>query len=295
MFRVLLILLAVLSAPLAAPSTALAQTPFQSTRIAVEVRGHGPDVVLIPGLASTPDVWRRTADRLDNTHRVHLVSVRGFGPLAAGGNGRGAISAPVAAEIRRYISQQGLRRPALIGHSMGGQLALRVAADMGGQVGRVMVVDASPFFPGLVRAGATVGDVEPIARIAYQAVQFLDDHTLRTQGRALGVELGGAADTLFDSMGWQGGDRRVLAQGLYEVMTLDLRSRLGDITAPVTVVYGASTDRNSPRHNLGGLLRTAYTNLAPDARFEAIAGAEHMVMIDQPARFAAVVDRFLRN
>lgn len=289
MFRLFLILLALVSAPFAAQ----AQTPFQSTRIAVEVRGRGPDVVLIPGLASTPDVWRRTADRLDDTHRVHLVSVRGFGPLAAGGNERGAISAPVAAEIRRYISQQGLRRPALIGHSMGGQMALRVAADMGGEVGRVMVVDASPFFPGLVRAGATVGDVEPIARIAYQAVQFLDDETLRTQGRTLGLELGGAADTLFDSMGWQGGDRRVLAQGLYEVMTLDLRSRLGDITAPVTVVYGSSTDRNSPRHNLGGLLRTAYTNLTPGARFEAIAGAEHMVMIDQPARFAAVVDRFL--
>lgn len=291
MIRLLLILLAMIAAPAAA--SAQSPAPFQSTRIAVEVRGRGPDVVLIPGLASTPEVWRRTADRLDDHHRVHLVSVRGFGPLAAGANARGAISAPVAAEIRRYITSQGLRRPALIGHSMGGQLALRVAADMGGQIGRVMVVDASPFFPGLVRADATVGDVEPIARIAYQAVQFLDDRTLRSQGRALGVELGGAADTLFDSMGWQGGDRQVLAQGLYEVMTLDLRGRLRDITAPVTVVYGSSTDRNSPRYNLGGLLRTAYANLKPSARFEAIAGAEHMVMIDQPARFAAVVDRFL--
>ncbi len=279
MLRLLLILLALVIAPGAA--LAQASAPFQSARIAVEVRGRGPDVVLIHGLASTPDVWRRTA------------SVRGFGPLAAGANARGAISAPVAAEIRRYITQTGLRRPALIGHSMGGQLALRVAADMGGQIGRVMVVDASPFFPGLVRADATAGDVEPIARIAYQAVQFLDDRTLRSQGRSLGVELGGAADTLFDSMGWQGGDRQVLAQGLYEVMTLDLRGRLRDITAPVTVVYGSSTDRNSPRYNLGGLLRTAYGNLRPAARFEPIAGAEHMVMIDQPGRFAAVLDRFL--
>lgn len=288
MIRLLLILLALI----AAPGAVLAQSPFQSTRIAVEVRGRGPDVVLIAGLASTPEVWKRTADRLDDDHRVHLVSIRGFGPLAAGANARGAISAPVAAEIRRYITSQGLRRPALIGHSMGGQLVLRVAADMGDQIGRVMVVDASPFFPGLVRADATVGDVEPIARIAYQAVQFLDDRTLRSQGRALGVELGGAADTLFDSMGWQGGDRQVLAQGLYEVMTLDLRGRLHDITAPVTVVYGSSSDRNSPRYNLGGLLRTAYGNL-PGAVFVPIAGAEHMVMIDQPTRFAAAVDRFL--
>lgn len=289
MLRFVLILLVLLAAPL----PAAAQTPFQSTRIAVEVRGRGPDVVLIPGLASTPEVWRRTADRLDDDHRVHLVSIRGFGPLAAGANARGAVSAPVAAEIRRYITSQNLNRPALIGHSMGGQLALRVAADMGDQIGRVMVVDASPFFPSLVRTDATVGDVEPIARIAYQAVRFLDDETLRSQGRSLGVELGGAADTLFNSMGWQGGDRQVLAQGLYEVMTLDLRGRLRDIRAPVAVVYGASTDRNSPRRDLGRLLRAGYVNL-PSARFEPITGAEHMVMIDQPSRFAAAVDRFLR-
>lgn len=288
MLRFVLILLALFAAPLAAE----AQTPFQSTRIAVETRGRGPDVVLIPGLASTPEVWRRLADRLDDDHRVHLVSIRGFGPLAPGANRSGAVSAPVAAEIRRYIISQNLNRPALIGHSMGGQLALRVAADMGDRIGRVMVVDASPFFPSLVRTDATVGDVEPIARIAYQAVQFLDDETLRAQGRSLGVELGGAADTLFSAIGWQGGDRQVLAQGLYEVMTLDLRGRLRDIRAPVTVVYGSSTDRNSPRRDLGRLLRASYANLSP-VRYEPIAGAEHMVMIDQPTRFAAAVDRFL--
>ncbi len=289
MLRLVLTLLALLIAP----QIASAQAAFHSNRIAVEVRGRGPDVVLIPGLASTPEVWRRTVDRLDDTHRVHLVSIRGFGPLAPGANRSGAVSAPVAAEIRRYITSQNLRRPALIGHSMGGQLALRVAADMGAQIDRVMVVDASPFFPSLVRTDATVGDVEPIARIAYLAVQFLDDETLRSQGRALGVELGGAADTLFNSMGWQGGDRQVLAQGLYEVMTLDLRGRLRDIRSPVTVVFGSSTDRNSPRRDLGRLLRASYANLS-SVRYEPIAGAEHMVMIDQPSRFAAAVDRFLR-
>ena len=296
MTRLLLILTTLFAALALVPTHAEAhpqQAAFQSTRISVEVRGRGPDVILIPGLASTPDVWRRTADRLDNDHRVHLIAIRGFGPLSASANADGFLSAGLAAEVRRYITQQGLVRPALVGHSMGGQLALRVAADMGTGVGRVMVVDASPFFPALISQGATVGDVEPIARIAYQAVQFLDDQTLRTQGRSLGIELGGAADTLFDSMGWQGGDRRVLAQGLYEVMTVDLRARLPDIAAPVTVVYGSSTDRNSPRYNLGSLLRSAYANLRRPARFEAIQGAEHMVMIDQPTRFAAVIDRFL--
>ena len=277
----------------AAGATAWAQAPFRSTRIVVETRGEGPDLILIPGLASTSAVWSRTAARMARRRRLHMVSVRGFGELSAGGNAEGAVMAAVAGEVRRYIAESRLTAPAIIGHSMGGQVALRVAADAPGRVGRVMTVDASPFFPALISPGATVGDVEPIAQVAYQAVQFLGDQGLRERGRALGVELGGAADAVFGSMGWQGGDRRVLAQALYEVMTVDLRHRLPGITAPVTVVYGWSRDEASPRSRTDRLFRGAYASLPRPARFERIEGAEHMVMIDQPTQFLAAVERFL--
>ena len=270
-----------------------AQTAFSSRRIAVTTRGRGADVLLIPGLASTAEVWRGVADRLAGKRRLHLISVRGFGDLPAGANANGAVMAAVAAEVRRYITEQRLERPAIIGHSMGGQVGLRVAADAGARVGRVMVVDSSPFFPALISPQATVGDVEPIAQLAYQAIHFLGDEALRSRGREMGLELGGATDTVFGTLGWQGGDRRVLAQSLYEVMTVDLRRRLPDITAPVTVVYGWSADGNSPRSRTDSLFRGAYSRLRTPAAFVPIEGAEHMVMIDQPTRFMAAVDRFL--
>ncbi|WP_312148008.1 alpha/beta hydrolase [Brevundimonas sp.] len=278
------------------PTLALAASPaaFQSDRIVVEARGAGPDVILIPGLASTSAVWKRTADSLDDRYRVHLVTVRGFGDVPAGGNGEGLISGPAAAEIRRYMVEAGLTRPAVIGHSMGGQIALRVAADAGQRVGRVMVVDASPFFPSLISAGATTGDVEPLARLAYQGLLLFGDEALKTHAGSMGADMGGAADSLFGTLGWQGGDRRTLAQGLYEVMTVDLRSRLPAITAPVTVVYGWSADDRSPRSHIDGLFRAGYRSLRTPAAFERIEGAEHMVMIDQPRRFQAAVERFLR-
>lgn len=276
-----------------AGSGARAQTAFSSRRISVTTRGRGADVLLIPGLASTAEVWRGVADRLAGKRRLHLVSVRGFGDLPAGANASGAVMAAVAAEVRRYIAEQGLERPALIGHSMGGQLGLRVAADGGARIGRVMVVDSSPFFPALISPQATVGDIEPIAQLAYQAIHFLGDEALRARGRQMGVELGGATDAVFGTLGWQGGDRRVLAQSLYEVMTVDLRRRLPDITAPVTVVYGWSADGTSPRSRTDSLFRGAYSRLRTPAAFVPIEGAEHMVMIDQPARFMAAVDRFL--
>lgn len=270
-----------------------AQAAFSSRRITVTTRGRGADVLLIPGLASTAEVWRGVADRLAGKRRLHLISVRGFGDLPAGANASGAVMAAVASDVRRYITEQRLDRPAIIGHSMGGQLGLRVAADAGARIGRVMVVDSSPFFPALISPQATVGDVEPIAQLAYQAIHFLGDEALRARGREMGLELGGATDAVFGTLGWQGGDRRVLAQSLYEVMTVDLRRRLPDITAPVTVVYGWSADGSSPRSRTDSLFRGAYSRLRTPAAFVPIEGAEHMVMIDQPTRFMAAVDRFL--
>ena len=285
---------ALAGAGLMAASRAWALPAFSSRRIVVETRGRaGPDLILIPGLASTSAVWRGTADRLAGRYRLHLISVRGFGELAAQANAEGAVMGAVAGEIRRYIAEQSLTRPSIIGHSMGGQLGLRVAADAPGRIARLMTVDSSPFFASLISPQATVGDVEPIAQVAYQAIQFLGDDVLRTRSEEMGVELGGATDALFGTIGWQGGDRKVLAQSLYEVMTIDLRRRLGDITAPVTVVYGWSADQNSPRSRADNLFRGAYSRLPHPATFERIEGAEHMVMIDQPTRFMAAVDRFL--
>lgn len=306
MMRFSMLLLTAL-AMLATPVSAEAQTPsakasvarpagaFQSDRIIVETRGQGPDVVLIPGLASTSAVWQRLAEGLEGRYRLHLVTVRGFGDTAPDGNATGLVASPTAAEIRRYIREQRLERPALIGHSMGGQIALRIAADAGPEIGRVMVVDASPFFPSLIHAGTTVGDVEPIARLAYQALMFLGDDVLRTQAGQMGDQLGGASDRVFGSLGWQGGDRRTLAQGLYEVLTTDLRSRLPAITAPVTVVYGWSADDRSPRSQVDDLFRAGYRSLRTPAEFERIEGAEHMVMIDRPRPFQTAVERFLRR
>lgn len=289
MFARLPSLFAILLVALLVAGAAEAQA-FRSDRIVVETRGRGPDVVLIPGLASTAVVWTRLADRLDDDHRVHLVSVRGFGDLPAGANASGPLVGPVAQEVLRYVRTQGLRTPAVIGHSMGGLVALRVGADGGGRIGRIMVVDSSPFFPALLNGAASTRDVEPIARVAYQAVLFLGDDALR-QG-VWGAD--GASEAVMAGMGWQGGDRRVLAQGLYEVMTIDMRHRLDDVVAPVTVAYGWSRAEDSPRRDIERRLRPAFRGLRAPLTLEPIEGAEHMVMIDQPRRFEAAVLRFLR-
>lgn len=126
-------------------------------RVSVVVEGSGPDVILIPGLASSRDVWSGSAIRLRRTHRVHVVQVAGFAGTPAGPNGTGKVNAPVADAVTNYIARQRLKAPALTGHSLGGEIALMIGARHPGSVGRLIIVDALPFCSLLVTACNNAG------------------------------------------------------------------------------------------------------------------------------------------
>src|SRR5690349_3191072 len=136
----------------AAPAVATARA-FAPTRFSVQVIGTGRDVILIPGLAGSRDVWRGSAAAVPG-YRYHLVQVAGFSGAPAAGNARGQVVAPLAEEIARYIEAKRLVRPALVGHSMGGTVAMMVAARHPTRVGKVMVVDMLPQPAGLLGGSA---------------------------------------------------------------------------------------------------------------------------------------------
>lgn len=60
-----------------------------SDRITVTVRGHGPDIVLIPGLTCSSAVWDATAAHLEGHYRLHLVQVNGFAGTPPQANAHG--------------------------------------------------------------------------------------------------------------------------------------------------------------------------------------------------------------
>src|SRR4051794_23338090 len=109
------------AAALAAALTLLAlPAAAQPTRFTAEVRGTGPDVILIPGLASPRAAFDDFVRRDGGRHRLHLVQLNGFVGQPAAANADGPVLEPVVEELHRYIASAGLKRPALIGHSMGG-------------------------------------------------------------------------------------------------------------------------------------------------------------------------------
>ena len=145
---------AVALAARAEPVAVVSQAAFTSDRLSVQVIGSGPDVILIPGFASSREVWRPLAERLSATHRVHLVQLAGFAgePWS---HGDSPFVQPVIDALAAYVQQAGLDRPAVIGHSMGGLSALMLAQQHPDLVGRVMSVDSLPFFSALYGPTAT--------------------------------------------------------------------------------------------------------------------------------------------
>src|SRR5687768_5206270 len=141
-------------APGAAPTRPTARPRFEPTRFSVQVRGTGPDVILIPGLTSGREVWNGAVAAVPG-YRYHLIQVSGFAGEPARANANGPIVTPLADEIARYIIERGLRRPAIIGHSMGGTLGLLIGARHPDLAGRIMVVDILPEPAGLFGGSAS--------------------------------------------------------------------------------------------------------------------------------------------
>jgi len=265
---------------------------FQSERISVVTRGSGPDVILIPGMTSHRDVWATTADALDDTHRVHLVQVNGFAGAPAGANAEGAVSAPVAEEIARYIAEGDLERPAVIGHSMGGTIGMMLAARHPDAVGKLMVVDMFPFM-GAMFGGQTPDAVRPVAdqiRSQMLAAPPGSAGPMVEQMIANMTNTESARPTLVQHA--RDSNRTVVANAFHELIVTDLRPELANIRAPVTVLYVIPPNAPITREQYVGYMEMSYATL-PNKRIALIENSYHFIMIDAFDRFMQEVNAFL--
>ena len=110
-------------------------------QLAFEATGDGPPVVILHGLFGSSRNWRSVARALATHHRVLCVDLRNHGrsPWAASMS-----YLEMAEDVRMLIESEGLKRPVLIGHSMGGKIAMALALEHPGAVGRLIVVDIAP-------------------------------------------------------------------------------------------------------------------------------------------------------
>lgn len=264
-------------------------------RFTVEVRGKGPDVILIPGLASSREVWTDVAGRLEKTHRVHLVQLSGFAGLPAGPNAEGPMLDPIVADLRAYIVREKLTSPAVIGHSLGGLLGLNLAQDHPADVGRLMIVDAVPFLSGMNDPSMTVEKAGPIAAKMRDTVLGLSPADFEAMQKSTAAFMSKTPAWHPAIAGWTiATDRKVMAKAMYEDMLDDARVGLPAMKTPTTVLYAWDASMHLPAETVDAIYARNYQGLA-GVKLVRVDGAYHFLMLDQPERFSAEVEAFLKQ
>lgn len=274
-----------------------AHAAFESGRFHVRVDGpEHPvgDVILVPGLTSSPEIWQGLTEALKDRYRVHRVHVQGFAGAPAEDNAAGPVSAPVAEDLARYIAEQGLVKPAVIGHSMGGTIGMMLAARHPDSVGKLMVVDMVPFMGAMFGGpGATAESVAPVADQIHTGMASGPREAYNAQAIAsINGMINTASERAAAIRHMETSDQQVAASAFRELIVTDLRPELARITAPTTVLYVKFNDPRMTPEITDGIYQASFVGLR-GARLKRIDDSAHFIMLDQPATFAAEVNAFL--
>lgn len=264
-----------------------------TNRITVTVRGKGPDVVLIPGLASSSAVWDATAKRLEGRYRLHIVQVAGFAGSPAGANAKGAVIQPTLDAIDAYIKTNKLKSPKVIGHSLGGLMGLMLATQHPEDIDKLMIVDSLPFF-GVIMGANDVEAATPSAAAMRDTI-IAQSQEAYAQGETNMLRmLVKSEEGRKTATAWAvASDKSVVARALYEDVTTDMRPKLHDIKTPITVLYPFDPSAGFPEAAVDGIYKDGYAAL-PNKKIVRIDGSFHFIMLDQPDLFATQVDSFLK-
>jgi pimeloyl-ACP methyl ester carboxylesterase len=261
-------------------------------RFSVTVTGTGPDVILIPGLGNSRDVWNATVDRFKGQYRLHVLNIAGFAGEPAGANATGEVIAPSVEALDAYIKAKKLNKPAIVGHSMGGLMALMIGAAHPEDAGKLVIVDAFPFI-GTAFNQPTVDAIRPQAERFRSTIVNATPEQFETMQRGM---IAGPNPPAYgeEMVGWTlKSDRRVMAQAMYDDMLTDVRPSLPTIKARIVMFYPHHARSGMSVEQADAVYKEAYS-AAPSTQLIRVDNATHFLMLDQPEIFHAKLAEALK-
>jgi N-formylmaleamate deformylase len=257
----------------------------------VKVTGTGRPMILIPGLSCGGNVWDGTVDHFKDHYECHVLTLAGFA-------GQPAISAPFLEQVRaaiiKYISDQKLDHPIIIGHSLGGFMAFWVASTAPQQVGPVIAVDGLPFLPALFNPNATPDSVKPFAEQLRSSLstQTADDFAVSNR-KSLVAMITDPKNVDFVDASGKKSDPKAVGEAFYELMTTDLRPRVKTIRTPVLLIGATATVADDQRPVVETVYRQQVSTI-PNHKVVFAPKARHFIQLDEPQFFYAQVESFLK-
>jgi len=245
--------------------------------------GSGDPVVLVHGLGGTgTDIWKKQIAELAKNHRVIAYDVRGTGRTDVT-PGPYTIEL-LADDLAALVEELDLGRVALVGHSMGGGIALQYAATRPERVRAVVGAGAVAELPPQGKEGMQTR-AETVERDGMVAVA----ETVATNGLAPSFREAHPEEYQeFVSLLASNRPEGYAAQ-CRALVAMAVTERFGQVQAPVLLVCGELDQASPPAMNEANAARL------PDARTVQLDDCAHIIPWEKPAELLTAVHGFLRD
>jgi pimeloyl-ACP methyl ester carboxylesterase len=268
----------------------------------VEKYGSGsPAMIFIPGLSCGSWVWDSAVPKYAGNHAVYLVTLAGFDGLAAPS---GPALDGADASLLQLITTQKLDRPILVGHSLGGLLAMRFGTEHAALLRGVVSVDALPVFSAFSQSTADQrvagADAFAAQMRAAPSAQFLAQQEKTVDGMITDPTVAARASALMAKS-----DQQATAAYIDDFLRTDLRPDLPKLTVPTLEIAAVPTTPASfegPQAATATLAdrMAAYKQFestlfvgAPNVTIVPVGNSRHFVMLDQPKALYDAIDAFI--
>jgi len=240
-------------------------------------------VIVLHGLFAASDNLLRLGQALAETYRVHLLDMRNHGMSPHSDEFSYAL---MADDVLAYISKHRISQPTIVGHSMGGKVAMQVALNAPNKVKAIVVADIAPvnYAPrhNDVFAGLHALAESPVSSRA-QADEVLSGYVKELGVRQFLIKNLRKAAGSDGKLAWRF-NLPAIAQGYSSILTAPQGEAY---SGPVLFIAGEHSDYILPEH------REQTVKLFPSATMRMIPDTSHWLHAEKPDVFNAVCKRFI--
>ncbi len=258
----------------------------QNKAIQSEVLGKGKTTLFLPGFTTPGSIWKETITHLTVKREAHLISYAGF-------NGLKPIEMPwystIKKEIITYIKDKNLQEVEIIGHSMGGTLAVDIAAELPNIVSKIILVDALPCMREVMMPGVPAESLQYESPYNKQMLE-MKDNQFKGMATMMATNMTNRKEKVAILTQWiLEADKKTYVYGYTDLLKLDLRDQLLKIKAKALVLAAPAYGEVSKQ-----TMEKQYTNLT-NKSIEMAPDSKHFIMFDQPEWFYKKVNTFLTS
>ncbi len=265
----------------------LVNTLFSQESIRIEKSGSGGPVLYLPGFTCPGSVWNETISDIKFEHESHLVSYAGF-------NGIEPVETPwfpkLVNDLIAYIKNEKLNNLTIIGHSMGGNLAIELAVALPDYVNKLVLVESIPCMREIMMPGMSEDQIGYDSPYNNQMLQMSDEQFLQTAAMQSSYMTNDTSKIKVLTNWIVKADRETYVYGYTDLLKLDQRDKLEKVKAKSLILGAEFPSRAVIEANY----ETQYERLERKEMYFA-ANSKHFIMFDQNEWLVNKINSFLSN